>query len=213
MLRYTQDSSATSFRMEPLLEGLLRSLGGSEANFLELCFGRFRCGKFHTRATSKKFRPPSGNFRPNPPELPRRPSRSFSSRGTGWRTLLTLRQGKRAQRLTFWVRRPRGGVGVFHVKGWGSKSSCSPSKVRLPWVSKRGIWDVPDPWGCSKSLCKKKVVRIFRSLYVLYVIFCVLSMAQTSVRMNFRKDSAQFSPTCFLDLMLGRMALPNYNRR
>ena len=24
--------------------------------------------------------------------------------------------------------------------------------------------DVPDPWGCSKSLCKKKCVRIFRSL-------------------------------------------------
>ena len=78
--------------MEPLLEGLLRSLGGSEANFLELCFGRFPCGKFHTRATSKKFRPPSGNFRPNPPELPRSPSRSFSSRETGWRTLLLKRQ-------------------------------------------------------------------------------------------------------------------------
>ena len=53
--------------MEPLLEGLLRSLGGSEANFLELCFRRFPCGNFHTKATSKKFRPPSGNFRPNPP--------------------------------------------------------------------------------------------------------------------------------------------------
>ena len=70
--------------MEPLLEGLLRSLGGSEANFLELCFGRFPCGNFHTKATSKKFRPPSGNFRPNPPELPRSPSRSFSSRETGF---------------------------------------------------------------------------------------------------------------------------------
>ena len=53
--------------MEPLLEGLLKSVGGSEANFLELCFGRFPYGNFHTKATSKKFRPPSGNFRPNPP--------------------------------------------------------------------------------------------------------------------------------------------------
>ena len=50
---------------------------------------------------------------------------------------------KRAQRLTFWVRRPPGGVGVFHSKGWWPKTSCLPSKVCLPWVSKRGIWDVP----------------------------------------------------------------------
>ena len=81
--------------MEPLLEGLLRSLGGSEANFLELCFGRFPYGNFHTKATSKKFRPPSGNFRPNPPELPRSPSMSFSSRKAGWRNVL-----KGAQRET-----------------------------------------------------------------------------------------------------------------
>ena len=43
-----------------------------------------------------------------------------------------LRQGKRAQRLTFWVRRPPGGVGVFYVKGWWPKSSCPPLKVCLP---------------------------------------------------------------------------------
>ena len=76
--------------MEPLLEGLLRSLGGSEANFLELCFGRFLYGNFHTKATSKKFRPPSGNFRLKPSELPRSPSMSFSSREAGWRTVLFL---------------------------------------------------------------------------------------------------------------------------
>ena len=56
--------------LEPLLKGLLRSLGGSEANFLELCFGWFLYGNFHTKATSKKFRPPSGNFRPNTPPPP-----------------------------------------------------------------------------------------------------------------------------------------------
>ena len=84
-----------------------------------------------------------------------------------------LRQEKRAQRLTFWVRRPPGGVGVFHPKGWWPRSSCPPSKVCLPWASKRGVWDVPefcqdvpDLWGCSKSLCKKKFARIFRSLSI-----------------------------------------------
>ena len=38
--------------MEPLLEGLLRSLGGSEANFLEVRLGRIPYGNFHTKATS-----------------------------------------------------------------------------------------------------------------------------------------------------------------
>ena len=77
-------------------------------------------------------------------------------------------QEKRAQRLTFWVRRPPGGVGGFHAKGRWPKSSCPPSKVCLPWVSKTGIWDVPgivrdvpDPWGCSKSLCKKSLCAFF----------------------------------------------------
>ena len=41
--------------------------GGSEANFLEFCFGRIPSGNFHAKATSKKSRPPSGNFRPNTP--------------------------------------------------------------------------------------------------------------------------------------------------
>ena len=43
-----------------------------------------------------------------------------------------------------------------------------PSKVCLSWVSKRGIWmsrdfcrDVPDPWGCSESLCKKSLCAFF----------------------------------------------------
>ena len=85
-----------------------------------------------------------------------------------------FRQEKRAQRLTFWVRRPPGGVGVFHEKGWWSKTSCSPSKLRLPWVSKRGIWDVPEilpgcpgPLGVFKKFVQKKFVLIFRSLYLL----------------------------------------------
>ena len=65
--------------------------------------------------------------------------------------------------LTFWVRRPPSGLGVFHAKGWWPKSSCPPSKVCLPWVSKRGIWDVPGilpgcpgPLGVFKKFVRKK---------------------------------------------------------
>ena len=82
-----------------------------------------------------------------------------------------VRQEKRAQRLTCWVRRPQGGVGVFHGKGWWSKSSCPPSKVCLPWVWKRGTWDVPGILlGCPgclgvfKKFVQRKFVCIFRSL-------------------------------------------------
>ena len=71
---------------------------------------------------------------------------------------------KIAQRLTFWVRRPPSGVVVFRAKGWWSKSSCPTSKVSLPWVSRRGIWDVPgilpgcpEPLGKFKKLAQKKV--------------------------------------------------------
>ena len=72
----------------------------------------------------------------------------------------------------FSVRRPSGGVGVFHWKGWWPKTSCPPSKVCLPWVLERGIWDVPGilpgcpgPLGVFKKFVQKKFVRIFRSLY------------------------------------------------
>ena len=57
--------------------------GGSEANFLEVCFGRIPSGNFHTKATSKKSGPPSGNFRPNPPPPTSEKSlqKLFQSRG------------------------------------------------------------------------------------------------------------------------------------
>ena len=64
-----------------------------------------------------------------------------------------------------------GGVGVFQVNGWGPISSCPPSKVCLPWVSKGGIWDVPGillgcpgPLGVFKKFVQKKFALIFRSL-------------------------------------------------
>ena len=84
---------------------------------------------------------------------------------------MKIRQEKRAQRLSFWVQRPPGGVGVFHAKGWWPKTSCPPSKLCLPWVSKRGIRDVPGilpgcpgPLAVFKKFVQKNFVRIFRSL-------------------------------------------------
>ena len=77
---------------------------GSEANFLEVCFGRIPSGNFRTKATSKKSRPPSGNSRPNPPPLlPRSPSRSFSSHEAGWKIIL----------LFFWDEINNGGEDAF----------------------------------------------------------------------------------------------------
>ena len=100
--------------------------------------------------------------------------------------------------ITFWVRRPPGGVGVFHAKGWWPKTSCSLSlslsKACLPWVSKRGIWDVPGillgcpgPLGVFQKFVLKKFVRIFRSLLL------------PGYSYNYRTDSRE---TCFLHVPL-----------
>ena len=82
-------------------------------------------------------------------------------------SFFSIRQEKRAQRLTFWVRRPPGGVGVFLAKGWWLKSSCSPSKVCLPWVSEErnlgcpgnfaGMSRTPARAGGVQKVCAKKV--------------------------------------------------------
>ena len=62
-------------------------------------------------------------------------------------------------------------MGVLHAIGWWPKSSCCPSKVCLPWVSKGGIWDVPGilpgcpgPLRAFKKFVCKKVRAHFRSL-------------------------------------------------
>ena len=64
----------------------------------------------------------------------------------------------------FWVRRPPGGVGVFHSKGWWPKTSCPPSKVCLPWVFEGRNLGCPGIFvGMSRTLggvqkvCTKKV--------------------------------------------------------
>ena len=77
--------------MEPLLEGLLRSLGGSAANFLEGCFGAILYGGFPLLEASARAPPPQ------PPSSPSR--RVFLSREAGWKIVLELGQGKAYSRL------------------------------------------------------------------------------------------------------------------
>ena len=51
---------------------------------------------------------------------------------------------KKNPNLNFWVRIFSGGVGVFHVKGWGPKSSVCPSKPR-EWRDIPGFCrDIPE---------------------------------------------------------------------
>ena len=63
------------------------------------------------------------------------------------------------------------GWGSSTRRGGGRKLRALPRKfVFLGFrreesgMSREFCWDVPDPWGCSESLCKKKFVLIFRSL-------------------------------------------------
>ena len=60
----------------------------------------------------------------------------------------------------------------LETTGWWSNTSCPPSKVCFPRVSRERIWDVPgilpgcpEPLGVFKKFVPKKCVRIFRSLY------------------------------------------------
>ena len=76
-----------------------------------------------------------------------------------------FRPEKRAQRLTFWVRRPPGRVGVFHAKGWWPKSSCPPSKVRLPWVLKRASGPQKGPAERGHVKTRQKASKIFSTLF------------------------------------------------
>ena len=68
------------------------------------------------------------------------------------------RQEKRAQRLTFWVWRPPGGVWALPREGVVAEKFVLSTKVCLPWVSERGIWDVPGILpGCPRPLGVFKV--------------------------------------------------------
>ena len=78
---------------------------------------------------------------------------------------------RKSTKINFGGPETPGGMGVFHAKGWWSKSSCPPSKVCLPWVWKGGTRDVPGilpgcpgPLGVFKKFVQKECVRSSRSL-------------------------------------------------
>ena len=82
--------------------------------------------------------------------------------GENWLNVPRVRQGKRAQRLTFWVWRPPGGVGVFTRRGGGRKVRARPRKFvclgfrrQESGMSRDFCRDVPDPWRCSKVSAKE----------------------------------------------------------
>ena len=58
-------------------------------------------------------------------------------------------------------------VGGLHAKGWWPKSSCPRKFVLLAFrreefgMSRRFCRDVPDPWGCLESSCKKSSCAFF----------------------------------------------------
>ena len=67
---------------------------------------------------------------------------------------------KRNPNPNFWVRISSGGVGVFHVNGWGPKTSVCPSKSRETKL----FGGVPRDFagvsrGCTKSLRKNVCVQ------------------------------------------------------
>ena len=65
----------------------------------------------------------------------------------------------------FLVRISSGGVGVFHVKGWGSKSSVCPSKSRETKVFGGMSQDFGGiSWGAPEKFEKKKFVFNSRPL-------------------------------------------------
>ena len=71
---------------------------------------------------------------------------------------------KRNPNPNFLVRIFSGGVGVFHMKGWGPKSSVCPSKPRetklLGGISRGYCWDIP---GVPEKFEKKGLCSILVS--------------------------------------------------
>ena len=95
-------------------------------------------------------------------------------------------------------------MGVFHSTGWWPKTSCLPSKVCLPWVSKRGIWDVPGilpgcpgPLGVFKKFVQKNFVQFFsfpKKTAMEVVDFCGGFFWSQNTKKNSPKKSAENPP-------------------
>ena len=81
-------------------------------------------------------------------------------------TILFNQGRKRNPNPNFLVRIPSGRVGVFHVKGWGPKSSVCHSKPRetklFGGISRDFCRDIP---GCLKSLRKKSLCSILVPIF------------------------------------------------
>ena len=73
---------------------------------------------------------------------------------------------KRNPSPNFLVQISSGGVGFFHVKGWGPKSSVCPSKPRktklFGGISRDFCWDIP---GTPENVEKKRLCSKFCSLF------------------------------------------------
>ena len=52
-------------------------------------------------------------------------------------------QARKWTKINFWGSEIAGWGGVFHAKGWWSKSSFPPSSVVLEGFKREGTWDVP----------------------------------------------------------------------
>ena len=99
-----------------------------------------------------------------------------------WRKLPDFRAERKAQNPVTEAREKSTKINSLgpETARWGGNlpregvvaEKLAPSlKVCLPWVSKRGIWDIPGilpgcpgPLGVFKKFVQKKFVRIFRSL-------------------------------------------------
>ena len=79
--------------------------------------------------------------------------------------LQSIRQEKKSTKIKFLGSGDRPvGWGSSTRRGWWPKTSCPPSKLCLPWVSKRGIRDVPGilpgcpgPLAVFKKFVQKKL--------------------------------------------------------
>ena len=73
-------------------------------------------------------------------------------------SLSLVRQEKRAERLTFWVRRPPSGARVFHAKGWGSKCR-NPKEFVLPLGTSENFAAISRTPGDVGQVCANMFIR------------------------------------------------------
>ena len=75
---------------------------------------------------------------------------------------------KSTKSVTFWIRRPPGGVGLFPHEGVvAEKFMPSLESLSSLGFEERNLacpkyrWDLSDSWGCSKSWCNKSSCAFF----------------------------------------------------